>query len=129
MTCAPSPLRPNAAEVQAQIDLMDREEPNTRFAIWRPPYQALTTALNHARKIRMIVRGSMATLAVAAAIILHRGDWTWNEARDLGVYATLAVVATEFTVAKIYPVLWREQRVVSLLRYFGSAVQEEEAFS
>ena len=35
----------------------------------------------------------------------------------------------EFSVAKVYAVLGKEQRIVTLLRYFGSAVQEEEAFS
>lgn len=135
---------------------MDLEEPETRIAVWRPAFESLTTALTHARKIRGIARGCMIAIVLIGALAWFLiygyasdrvliddphvallatetppgGYFVLPRAfRDALLLATFLVAAAEFTLAKLYAVLGREQRIVTSLKYFGSAIQEEKAFS
>ena len=120
---------PTLAEVDAMIDVMDREEPQERIAIWRPPFETLSAALPRARRVRSYVRAAAIAVTALALIALHRGEWSGADVRGGAVLAIIVMAVTEVALAKIYAALGREQRIVSLLRYFGSSVADEEVLS
>lgn len=120
---------PSRGDVDSWLDALDREEPQARTAIWRPAFEKLSTGLHDARRIRNVVRVVVAAIVVGLVVLLHSGPWSGTFVRDLFGIGAATAMAVEFALAKVFPVLDREQRIVAALRYFGSSVADEEVFS
>ena len=106
------------SEVDESIDLLDRSEPAAPG--WRDSFEALRLCLRRARILRWWLRLAIAAPIGAAAAILAYA-WHWPNPLQTGVAATVVTMAAiGFALEQSIPILIREDRVQSLLLYFGA---------
>jgi hypothetical protein len=130
------PVRPDRAQIDAWVDILDRAEPDRTG--WQSAFTNLKEALTGAREMRRIVRLPAtvlcALLAIAWFAILFSATDALDERRLWlnGAVSVLALVvlAWEFAMRRVFPVLQLEGRVAALLRYYGGkdVSPEEEVY-
>ena len=124
-----STANPTRAQVDAWIDTLDYSEPDRPRGIWGEAYDRLHMALLHARKIRRYCLIPAAIAAGILVIVFHGRVWDFDDIRNVfGIEGGL-ILALYFLLTKFFPVLARENRVQTLLRYYGAkdVPHEEEA--
>lgn len=147
---AASRSHPSTAEVEAAMETLFRSEPTAPISLWRPSFDALTLGLKRARAVRdrtrVCVIAIIATTAIALLFLcapaptpaeiaeqstltplMAAGRWVPPELQGFLVATSLSVIAAEYALSRIFRVLTNESNIVSLLRYYGSEVQDEEA--
>jgi len=62
----------------------------------------------------------VAIAALGFIVLQYDSDSTWRGFRAYVAWPFLGVVAVHFLFARFFPVLSREGRVASLLRYYGA---------
>ncbi|ANP44864.1 hypothetical protein [Candidatus Viadribacter manganicus] len=121
--------RYSSDDVRAGIDTLDRGEPDQARGGWGEPYDRLHDALLDARKTRRYCAIPAMLIAAALVILFHGRVWDFEDIRNLFVIELGAVLLLNFLLTKVFPVLAREDRVQTLLRYYGAqdVPHEEEA--
>jgi hypothetical protein len=114
------------SEVDGSIDLLDRSEPAASG--WRSAFEALRSSLRRARILRWWLRLAIAPpIGVAVAILAY--VWHWPNPIQTGIAAAiLTFAAVGFALEHSIPILMREDRVRSLLVYFGAPGDEAYDF-
>lgn len=124
-----STTNPTRTDIDAWIDTLDRAEPHHSLGAWREAYDRLRAALLQARKIRRYCAIPAAVIAGVLVIVFHGEVWDFDDIRNLFGVEGAVLFGFYFLLAKIFPVLGREDRVQTLLRYYGAqdVPHEEEA--
>jgi hypothetical protein len=111
---------PSREQVSAWIDKLDRAEPHGSRGSWSAAYDGLRVALLHARKIRRYCLIPSVIVAVAVIIFFHGEAWDGDDVRNLIIAQTSLLFLSHFLLTKMFAVLADEDRVQTLLRYYGA---------
>lgn len=121
--------RYSTEDVRAWIETLDRGEPDQPRNTWGGAYDRLHDALLYARKLRRYCAIPAVVIAAVTVITLHGRVWDFDDIRNLFGIELAAVLLLHFLLTKVFPVMAREDRVQTLLRYYGAkdVPHEEEA--
>ena len=116
-------------DVRAWIDTLDLGEPDQPRGGWGEAYDRLHDTLLSARKLRRLCAIPAILIAAGAVILFHGRVWDFEDIRNLFGFELCLVLLLHFLLTKVFPVLAREDRVQTLLRYYGAkdVPHEEEA--
>ncbi|MCX7359746.1 MAG: hypothetical protein NT015_16610 [Alphaproteobacteria bacterium] len=107
-------------DVRAWIDTLDRGEPEQPRLGWGESYDRLHDTLLYARRIRRYCAIPAILIAAGVIILFHGHVWDFDDIRNLFGTELCMVMLLHFALTKVFPVLAREDRVQTLLRYYGA---------
>jgi hypothetical protein len=118
--------RPTLAEIDVQIDVLDRAEPTQNPIHWRRAFEFLKNALGRARRVRRFVTPPAVVIAVLLVWALHGDTWDLGDIKlALGAFFVPLAVG-HIAMAALFAALRRESRIAALLRYYGDLDAENE---
>lgn len=117
------------SDIRVWMDVLDRAEPEHLRGKWGEAYDRLHDTLLNARKVRRYCAIPAVLIAAATVILLHGQVWDFDDIRNLFGVELMTVLLLHFLLTKFYPVLAQEDRVQTLLRYYGAqdVPHEDEA--
>ena len=114
---AQSPYR---EDVKAWMETLYQREPHHSRDTWGAAYDRLRTALLHARKLRRYCAIPAAVVAALLVIALHGEVWDIQDAVNLFGVEAIMLLLLHFILTKVFVVLAYEDRVQTLLQYYGA---------
>jgi hypothetical protein len=120
------------AEVDRLIDELDR---SMHDADWRAPFERLSNGYMSARRVRNVSQGVLRPVVLVALLyflmLLYTQQWRLDgldrELQNTFLAIIILNALSQLIIFSIFPVLRREERVVSLLRAFGADIPDHDS--
>jgi hypothetical protein len=111
---------PTLEEVDRHINVLDHAEPYTAQDTWRPSFNFLRATLLGARRVRNYCTIPAAIIAALLVVLFHGDVWDWDDFRNLLGLEAAAIFGLRIAMSSVFAALEREDRLQTLLRYFGA---------